>query len=298
MMIRLPVPCAVATAIYLMIVPPVLLRNTIMPDYGIRLERRGHIALVTLNRPEKLNTFDERMWTELERVTAELASELPRAAVITGAGRAFSAGFDVNPENPQVAELAGALEEGERAPAEKLVRRVREAVDKLVFLPVPIIAALNGIAYGGGAELATRCDIRIADPDALISFSEVRLGLMPDWGGGVALTRLLGTAKAAELILTARKVTAVEALYMGLVNKISEPGSALEESIELAELIGKNGPRAVRMALEVIRKTPDLTLEDALELETKRASDLIATGECVHGIAAFLQKKDPEFPES
>jgi enoyl-CoA hydratase/carnithine racemase len=268
-----------------------------MSDYGIRLERVGHIAVVTVDRAEKLNTFDERMWTELERVAAELASELPRAAVITGVGRAFCAGFDVNPENSQVAELAGALEKGERAPAEKLVRRVREAVDKLVFLPVPVIAALNGIAYGGGAELATRCDIRIADPDAVISFSEVRLGLMPDWGGGVALTRLLGTAKAAELILTARQVTAVEALYMGLVNKISEPGRALEESIELAELIGKNGPRAVRTALEIIRKTPDLSLQESLELETERAADLIATGECIHGIAAFLQKKDPEFPD-
>ena len=165
------------------------------------------------------------------------------------------------------------------------------------MLPVPIIAAINGLAYGGGAEIATRCDLRVMDADALICFSEVRLGLMPDHGGVVGLTRLLGASRAADLILTARKVGAEEALQMGLINRISPPGKALEDARELARAIAENGPRAVRHALKVIRRTVDISTMDALELETEEAVTLIAGGECIHGITAFLSKIKPVFPE-
>lgn len=269
-----------------------------MKDYGIRLERTGHIAVVTLDRPERRNAFDEHMWDCLTRVIAELKEHLPRVVVITGAGeRAFCAGFDVNPDNPQVTQLAGALENHDKGPVQALINRVRTTTDSLVFLPVPVIAAINGLAYGGGAEIAIRCDLRVMDPHAVISFSEVRLGLMPDYGGGVGLTRLVGPARAADLILTARKLDAREALALGVVNRMSEPGHALDEALSLAESIAQNGPRAVRHALRVIRKTPDLSYSDALELESREAVDLIASGECVHGIAAFLTKETPVFPE-
>ena len=124
----------------------------------------------------------------------------------------FSAGFDVNPANPQITILAEAVKKRSRTAVEEVVRYIRETVDRLVALPVPIIAAINGLAFGGGAELAVRCDMRVMDPGAVICFSEVRLGLMPDWGGGVALSRLLGRSLAADLILTARRVGADEAL--------------------------------------------------------------------------------------
>jgi len=153
------------------------------------------------------------------------------------------------------------------------------------------------MAYGGGAELAVRCDLRVMDPDAVISFSEVRLGLMPDWGGAATLARLVGPAKASHMILTARKVTAREALTLGLINQVSSPGKVLEESIELAETIAGNGPRAVRCALEVIRSACDVPMQEALELETKSAITLITSGECYHGISAFLSKEKPSFPD-
>jgi enoyl-CoA hydratase len=269
-----------------------------MKDYGVRLARQGHIAVVTLDRPAKQNSFDQHMWEALDKVVADLQTNLPRVIVLTGAGdKAFSAGFDVNPDNPLLKPLLVAMETHDKGPAYDLICRIRTSIDSLVSLPVPIIAAINGLAYGGGAEIASRCDLRVMDPDAVICFSEVRLGLMPDQGGVVGLTRLVGASRAADLILTARKVGAGEALQLGLINRVSSPAKALEEALSLALSIAANGPRAVRHALAVIRKTGDLTALEALELETQEAVTLIASGECIHGVSAFLTGQPPEFPE-
>jgi enoyl-CoA hydratase/carnithine racemase len=269
-----------------------------MPGYGIRLERLERIAVVTIDRPDKQNTFDEHMWDCMEKVVSELKSDLPRVIVLTGAGtKAFSAGFDVNPENPQVARLVDAVQKHEKGPAMDLIQRVRTTTDSLVQLPVPIIAAINGLAYGGGAEIASRCDLRVIDPGAVICFSEVRLGLMPDHGGVVGLTRLVGPSRAADLILTARKVSAREAFELGLANCISAPGRALDEAKSLAGMIAENGPLAVRHALSVIRRTFDMPCAEALDMETEEAVSLIAAGECIHGITAFLSRQKPVFPE-
>jgi enoyl-CoA hydratase/carnithine racemase len=236
------------------------------------------------------------MWECLDKVVAELKQSLPRVIVLTGAGdKAFCSGFDVNPENPLVRQLLAATEGNDKGPAYELIRRVRTSTDSLVSLPVPIIAAINGLAYGGGAEIASRCDLRVMDPKAVICFSEVRLGLMPDHGGVVGLTHLVGASKATDLILTARKVGAEEAFQLGLTNRISAPGKALEEALSLALSIAENGPRAVRHALSVIRKTGDLTTREALELETEEAVTLIASGECIHGVSAFLTRQKPDF---
>ena len=268
-----------------------------MDGYGVCLDRRGKVALITFDRPERRNAFNEAMWTGLEQVVEELKSSLPRAVVVTGAGRAFSAGFDINPDNPQVSSLIESVQKQERGPVEALIQRIQTAVDNLVTLPVPVIAAINGDAYGGGAELASRCDLRVMDPSAVICFAEVKLGLMTDWGGGPGLSRLIGASRAADMILTARRVGADEALGMGLVSRVSAPGKALDEAMALAETIGRNGPRAVRHALTVIRRSPELPMRDAIELERREAVTLITSGECVHGITAFLGKQEPDFPD-
>jgi len=269
-----------------------------MSDYGIRLEQEGRIAIVTMDRPQRQNSFDERMWDSMEKAVSALKSGLPRAVVITGAGdKAFSAGFDVNPENPQVSRMIDAVQRHEKGPALELIQRIRTITDSLVQLPVPVIAAVNGLAYGGGAEMASRCDLRVMDPAAVICFSEVKLGLMPDHGGVVGLTRLIGPSRAADLILTGRKVGAAEAFELGLVSRISQPGKSLYEAKELAHAIAANGPLAVRHALCVIRRTPDLSYAQALEFETEEAAGLVASGECMHGITAFLNRQEPEFPE-
>jgi enoyl-CoA hydratase/carnithine racemase len=145
--------------------------------------------------------------------------------------------------------------------------------------------------------MAVRCDLRVMDPAATIAFSEVRLGLMPDWGGGVALTRVVGRARAADLILTARRVAAEEALRLGLVNRVSAPSACLVEAKDLAETIAHNGPRAVRATLRLIRHIDGTSDTGALALELDQAAKLIASGECVLGVGAFLSRTTPSFPD-
>lgn len=264
----------------------------------IAIEKNGPLAVVTLRRPDRLNAFNQAMFKALEDAATALSKSPPRAVIVTGAGSdAFCAGFDVNPDNPMVAEMARAMELQEKETITRSIAVLRAAVDRFVALPVPIIAAINGKAFGGGAELAVRCDMRVMDPDAEICFSEVRLGLMPDWGGGATLAHLIGAASAADLILTARRVGADEALQLGLINRISAPGKALEEAVAMAEAIVCNGPQAVRSALSVIRAGRNLSLQATLDLEQQTAVDLIASGECLHGIGAFLTGQTPDFPD-
>jgi enoyl-CoA hydratase/carnithine racemase len=259
------------------------------------VEARGHVAVLTLARPERKNALNRDAFHKL----AAAIETLPRARaiVVTGAPPAFCAGMDVNTDNPHVNGIMEAVQQRDRAPVDAMLGELRAIVDRLFALPVPIIAAVNGLAYGGGAELASRCDLRVLDPAATICFSETKLGLMPDWGGGVALTRLIGPARAADLILTGRKIDANEAMALGLANRLSAPGASVAEAVALAESIAANGPRAVRSALEVIRRTPDMPLHEALALELDRASALIASGECVFGIGAFLSRTPPSFPD-
>lgn len=264
----------------------------------VRVEREGAIAVLTLDRPERRNAMNQAMWNSLERAVSDLEGSLPRAVVVTGAGeKAFCAGMDVNTDNPDSAALMLAMQDKDRAPVVAMLTRMRAVLDRLVGLPVPVIAAVNGVAFGGGAETALRCDLRVMDPSATLAFSEVRLGLMPDWGGGVALARVVGRARAADLILTGRRVDAEEALALGLVNRVSAPAFCLAEAKALAQTIAQNGPRAVRAALRLLRRIDGMTDADALALELDSAATLIASGECVFGVGAFLTRTTPTFPD-
>ena len=268
-----------------------------MSEGTVHVEHTGAIAVITIDRPGRKNALDRAMWAALGRAADAVAARLPRAVVVTGAGGAFSAGMDVSPDNPQVAEIVAAVARGEVAAPRAMLDEIHAALDRLFALPVPLIAAVGGLAYGGGAELATRCDLRVVDPAATICFSEVRHGLMPDLGGGVALARLIGPGRAADLILTARKVDATEALALGLANRVSAPGAARAEAIALAEQIAGNGPRAVRAALAILRRATDLPWRDAVAAEVDAAAHLIATGECQQGITAVLGRTTPRFAD-
>jgi enoyl-CoA hydratase/carnithine racemase len=264
----------------------------------ILMERKGHVAVLTINRPQRKNAFDESLFNRLGGIAQDLKARPPRAVVISGAGEtSFSAGFDVNPDNPMLDRIIKAMSSGDSDPAKQLIRAIRKTIDDFISIQVPLIAALNGSAYGGGAELAVRCDLRVMDPGAVICFSEVSLGLMPDWGGGPALARLIGPSRAADLILTARKVSAPEAFALGLVNRISQKGCALNEALSLAEMIAENGPRAIWNALALLREYQNIPYRAMLDKEEELAAALISSGECIHGVGAFLEKKKPVFPD-
>jgi enoyl-CoA hydratase/carnithine racemase len=213
-----------------------------MTTSTIRIDRADKIATLIMTRPERRNAFDETMFDQLEAATLTLEKDMPRAIIITGDGdKAFSAGFDVNPDNPMAKKVLESVTEKTEGPARAAFTRLREVVDRFVGLPVPVIAAINGLAYGGGAELASRCDLRVMDERAVICLSEATLGLMPDWGGGPALARLVGHARAMDLILTARKVEAREALALGFANRVTPPGRSLEEARTMALQIADYG---------------------------------------------------------
>ncbi|MBW2457498.1 MAG: enoyl-CoA hydratase/isomerase family protein [Deltaproteobacteria bacterium] len=268
-----------------------------MSDGTVSVERVDQVALVTLRRPDKRNALNEAMWRGLAAAAQKLREQAPRAVVVTGEGSAFCAGMDLSAENPQLAGLAQAAQTRDPGPMRELLTQLRPAIDAFIALPVPTIAAVNGLAYGGGAELATRCDLRVVDPDAEICFSEVRLGLIPDMGGCATLPRLVGRAVATDLIVTARRVKSAEALSLGLANRVSAPGKVVEEALALGRSIAQNGPRAVRAALDVIRRGADLTEDEALALERDRATEVMATGECIFGVTAVMAHQDPEFPD-
>jgi enoyl-CoA hydratase len=264
----------------------------------VTLARVEKLAVVRLDRAERRNALDEEMLSALETLLGELEAAPPRAVVVTGAGEAFSIGLDLDPAtNPAIMALLRAVQNHDRTELERQVGRIRGLVDRMVGLPVPVIAAVSGPAWGAGAEIALRCDLRALDATATLCLSGARTGLAPMFGGGPALARLVGPARAADLVLTGRKVSAVEAFSLGLANRLSEPGQALESALQLARAIAKNGPRAVRAALRVARASAALPAAEAARLELDAATELLLSGEFLLGMRAAMDRIEPEFPD-
>src|SRR3954470_22431597 len=202
---------------------------------AIDVEVRDGVAIVTMNRPEALNAFSPEQLDWLSGALHEVGlNRAVRAVVLTGAGdRAFAAGADIR-------AMAG-MNAAERLEFARKGRAVASARERL---PQPVIAAVNGYAFGGGCELAIACDIRLASENARFAQPEVGLGIPPGWGGSQRLPRLVGPGYAAEMILTGRQVAADEALRIGLVNAVHPLPRLLPEAMALAAQIGKNGPQA------------------------------------------------------
>jgi enoyl-CoA hydratase len=253
----------------------------------VRVETAQGIRTLTVDRPEKLNALNSAVQEELAAAVAEAeGEEALRCLVVTGAGeKAFIAGADI-------AELAKLTPVAGREHA----RRGQALLDRLEKLPFPTIAAINGYAYGGGLELALACTLRVASENAKMGLPETSLGILPGYGGTQRLSRLLGKARAAELILTSEKgVTAAEAHRLGLVNRVVPAGGALEGAMELARAIGKNGPVAVRYALEAIRGGLEMPLSEGLSYEATLFGLCAATEDMKEGMNAFLEKRPARF---
>ena len=245
------------------------------------------IATVTLNRPERYNALGSRIVDELGEAleSIEGAGEV-RAMVLTGAGdKAFCSGVDLKERAEMDADGRWSHNRALGAFAERLAR-----------LQVPTIAALNGLAFGGGLEIALACDFRVAAEGARFALPEVGIGIVPGAGGTQRLPRLIGVTKAKELILTGRRISAEDALDMGLVSKVVPRSSLMEEARSLAEEIAANSPLAVAYAKAAVDLASETTIEQGLRYETAAIRATLTSEDYKIGLTAFAEKRTPEFP--
>jgi methylglutaconyl-CoA hydratase len=256
-------------------------------DKAVQVSTQGDgIVVITLNRPNAANALSIKMLEELKNVidTCKFDPSV-RCLVLTGAGeKAFCAGADLK-------ERAGM----EPQMVRKTVSLIRECINNLESLPQPVIAAVNGAAFGGGTELALACDIRVASEHAKFGLTETSLGIIPGAGGTQRLPRLVGKGRAKELIFTARRIEAQEAKEIGLVEYVVRPESLFEKAIDIASQIARNAPIAVRQAKFAIEKGMDVDLTTGLAIEQNAYEITIPTKDRLEGLQAFKEKRPPVY---
>lgn len=253
---------------------------------NISLEFRGLAALITIDRPKALNALNMATLDELDDALVEVASrEGVRALIITGSGdKAFVAGADISE-----------MREMTPVEAEDFALQGQAVLSAVESFPVPVIAAVNGFALGGGTELALACDLILCAPNAVFGQPEVRLGVIPGFGGTQRLPRLVGPQRAREIIFTGRQVTAREAVEIGLALRVVEGDDVVTAALELATLIARQGPVAVRLAKRSINENLDIALPVALAAERTLFAMCFATEDQDEGMAAFLEKRKAVF---
>jgi enoyl-CoA hydratase len=256
-----------------------------MPAH-VRYQVAGQVATVTLDRPEKLNAMDRRMFGELEAAAARAADDpAVRALVVTGAGRAFSSGLDV-------AEFAAT---SDPAAAERVVADIQRAISAFELLPKPVVAAVNGLAFGGGLQLAIACDLRLASDRAEFASMEMRWAIVPDLGGTERLPRLVGLGRAKELIFTGRPVGADEALRIGLVNRVVPAHDLATEAAELAGGLASGPTLALGLAKQALNQAFERSAADGLEAARRAQRRTFASSDHAEAKAAFAERRPPRF---
>ncbi len=251
----------------------------------VELKKENRLGFVTINRPKVLNALNLEVLIELDQMITMLYNDREiDVVIITGAGeKAFVAGADIS-------------EMKDKSPQESytFARQGQVLFQRIQELPQPTIAAINGFAFGGGCELAMACDMRIATDKAKFGQPEVALGIIPGFGGTQRLPRLIGRAKAMELILTGRTINASEALELGLVNKVVTTENLMDEAVSLAEAILSKGPYAIRQAKVAINKGLEVDINTGCELEGNLFA-LCFGEEQKEGMSAFLEKRQPNY---
>lgn len=261
-----------------------------MSESTLLVEVIDRVAILTLNRPDRLNALNEAIQKEL--VTAlETINENDDilGVILTGSGKAFCAGGDLK-------ERLSHFQADSTIYGDAMLSRLRRICQLIEDMGKPVIAAINGIAFGGGLEIALACDIRMATETVKLGLVEPKVGMIPGAGGTQRLPRLVGSALAKELMFTAEAITAEHAFRMGLVNRVvSEGESVVSAAQEMMLRISKNAPLAVRMAKFAVNKGMQMSLAEGLDFEASCAAYLRTTQDRVEGITAFQEKRQPKF---
>ena len=262
-----------------------------MSDDRLLFELSDGIAILTLNRPEVMNAFEDGMREALfERLEECAENRDVRCVVITGAGRAFSAGGDI-------ASMAKLQEENDLSVVEARMSIAGQVIQQIRRMPQPVLAAINGAAAGGGMNLALACDMRIASDKAVFAESFVKIGLIPDWGGFDFLSKLVGTAKAMELMMLGDRIDAAEAHRLGLVNRIVPDDDFRDEAAKLAQRLADGPPATLAAIKEGVYRGVESTLPETLSYEYKTQRQLFLRSDAREGMKAFLEKRPAVYGE-
>jgi enoyl-CoA hydratase len=253
---------------------------------NLLVEKNGGVLTVTVNRPKVLNALNRATLGEFDRVFADAQKDdSVRAVLLTGAGdKSFVAGADIRE-----------LKENTPLSAKEIARRGQTLFSSIERLGKPVVAAINGFCLGGGLELASACTFRTASKNAVVGLPEVKLGVIPGYGGTQRLPRLVGIGRAMEMILTGEPVNADEAYRIGLVNHVYESAELLPKTRELVDKMLARGPIALRFALEASFRGLDLPLDEGLNAESNLFGLLCTTQDMKEGMAAFLEKRAAQF---
>ncbi len=253
---------------------------------NLLFEKKGNVAIVTVNRPEKLNALNDATITELGKVFEEVKNDDEiYVAILTGAGeKAFVAGADIKELNAM--NVVG---------GEAMSAKGQAVFNAIENLGKPVIAAVNGYALGGGCELAMACHIRLASDKAVFGQPEVNLGIIPGYGGTQRLARLVNPGRALEYILTGDMINAEEAFRVGLVNHVYSANELMNKAMELAEKIASKGQIAVRMAVKAVVATKETSQNEGQKLEAGLFAVCMGSEDFKEGTSAFLEKRKPEF---
>ena len=256
---------------------------------GVAIERVGPIACITLDRPDVMNRFEGRMREALVDALQDSGRDpTVRCVVITGAGHAFSAGADIN-------GMVALHEQGDTAEIRRRVELGADVIRAVRTMPKPVVAAMNGVAAGAGANLALACDLRVGSEAASLSESFVRIGRLPDWGGLHFLVRLVGPGRAAELAMTGERLDAARLLELGILNRVYPAESFMTDALAYASRLAEASPDALAQIKAGIAIAIDGSLEDVLAFERNAQPSLFAGANCREGMAAFLERRTPAF---
>lgn len=257
--------------------------------HRIFVEKGAVAATLVLNRAHKLNAIDNTMIDALLAALDEIeCDEAIRAVVLTGAGRAFSAGADIR-------GFAGSVERGAQVALREFVRRGQALTKRIETFPKPIIAAVNGLAYGGGCEVVEACPLAVASTAATFAKPEINLGFPPPFGGTQRLPRLIGRKRALAMILTGDPIPASEAARIGLVNEVVPPAQLLPRAHALASRIAEKSALAVAACLESVTRGINLSIDEGLAVESNQFARMVPTRDIREGVRAFIERRRPDF---